>query len=133
MQQEPIVRQVLIDPRRNTLTLILDRPLEDDRPLDDTGERPAIMEVGAFGRLHGLEIDGAYLTISDPEPGTMFLAREISLVATVSPNGDAVVLDRRGPGWELSFPSGNQCWQVRAPGGGHAICALTLATAGGPD
>jgi hypothetical protein len=127
MKQEPTVRQVLVDPRRNTLTLIL------DRPLDDAGTRPAIMEVGAFGRLHGLEIDGSYLTISDPEPDTTFLVREIALAATVSPGGGEVILGRRGPGWEVSFPSGNQCWQVRTGGTSRAICAVTLANAGGPD
>jgi hypothetical protein len=129
MPQQPIVQQVFVDLRRNMLTLELDRPLEL------AGAHRAIMEIGAYGRLHGLEIDGTYLTISDPDPDpeTSCLTREIALTVTVSPEGNDVVLGRRGPGWELSFPSGNQCWQVRSGAGNRAICAVTLASAAGPD
>lgn len=128
---------VIVDPRRNTLRLLI---LPDER----TARSPALiseatstvsargtLDVGENGRLLGLELEAAdrevesvvdaaereppgdpwYLDLEDA-PGDQL--RSVPVVVTVGRDaaGRAVWVDlpRRGDGYELTFPSGNQCW-----------------------
>lgn len=116
---EPAVERIVVDPRQNRLIL------EIDDPLPATGKQPATIDIGALGRLIGIEIAGVYLGISDPVPGSDHQIRSASVTVEVSNGGRRVMLSRRGPNWELSFPSGNQCW-IRSDGdeGPRTLCSV---------
>lgn len=102
---EPTVERILVDLRGNRLLLDL------DRPLDGPDLTAAIIDIGALGRLLGIEVAGTYLAVSDPVNGSELHVRSVHATAQVSPGGHRLHLPRRGSGWEISFPSGNQCWR----------------------
>lgn len=111
---EPLsVARVTVDLRRNVLLLHLgDREVAGDAPL--LGEHLGILDVGANGWLLGVQVGEAYYAVADAAPGTDHLARSSEARVIILPDQPAIVVPRRGPGYELSFPSGNQCW-LRAP------------------
>ncbi len=100
-----MVERILIDLRHNRLRLDLDRPLAG--PVEAT----AIIDIGALGRLLGVEVAGVYLAISDPITGSELQGRSVEAPVLFASDHRQVLLPRRGMGWELSFPSGNQCWR----------------------
>ncbi len=115
----PSVDRIVVDFRTNTLLLDIDRPLRA------AGRTPATIDIGALGRLLGVEIGEAYLSISDPVPGSELHGRSIEVGAEIPEGCRQVIIPRRGPGWELSFPSGNQCWnKADADGGVRSICSV---------
>lgn len=98
-----------------------------------TEERPGVIDVGRRGRLVGLEVrlsresmrrwaaDLPAHFFEIPVDGHIYLAldgegsdevRSAALTTTVEFDADGLVLrigvPRRGPGWELSWPSGNE-------------------------
>ncbi|MDQ3656986.1 MAG: hypothetical protein M3457_18170 [Chloroflexota bacterium] len=117
----PHVERVVVDLRANRLLL------EIDRPLPQTGRTPATIDIGALGRLIGVEIAGVYLSISDPVPGSELQGRSVDTPLEIADNRRQVVIPRRGSGWELSFPSGNQCWnQTDDDGGTRPLCSVLV-------
>lgn len=100
----PRVERVVVDLRANSLLLDIDRRLHQ------SGLTPATIDIGALGRLIGIEIAGVYLSISDPVPGSELQGRSIDTSLEITGAGRRIIVPRRGTGWELSFPSGNQCW-----------------------
>jgi hypothetical protein len=119
MRKPIAVERVLVDLRRNTLILELDGPVPDP----DT-ERGTI-DIGAQGRLIGVELTGEYLSISDPVPGSELLGRSVEVEIGIDPELRRLTIPRHGPNWELSFPSGNQCWNRRdGVGGSSPLCAV---------
>jgi hypothetical protein len=117
----PRVERVVVDLRANRLLL------EIDRPFPQTGSAPATIDIGALGRLIGVEIAGVYLSISDPVPGSELQGRSVETPLEITGNLRQVVIPRRGPGWELSFPSGNQCWnQTDGDSGIRPLCSVLI-------
>jgi hypothetical protein len=113
----PKVTQVTVDLRRNVLVLELSAPLGHEAAT-------ATIDIGALGRLIGVEVGESYLSISDPVPGSELQGRSVTIGLPVASPDRAIVLPRRGADWEISFPSGNQCW-TRSDGTGRAtICSV---------
>ena len=113
----PTVTQVMVDVRRNVLVFDLDGPLDHD--VDQ-----ATIDIGTLGRLIGIELGDTYLPISDPVPGGELHGRSVTIVLPVAAGSRSIVIPRRGVDWEISFPSGNQCWTRSASGGRATICSV---------
>lgn len=103
--------------------------------LDAVGrsEDPVIgtLDIGVQGRLMGLEVVNHYVDISPPVAGTEHLVRSVpvALVPHRGPDGLAAVrFDRAGDAYEISFPSGNQCWDLGRTGSGGAIRLCSVLT-----
>jgi hypothetical protein len=119
----PGVHQVRVSLAANTLEFRLVAPLTAVQTA-----AIATIEVGTRGRLIGLETVDWYLPISDPEPNDAPHLRSIDVLIEISADGYSVTIPRRGPGWELSFPSGNQCWRVRSGAGAvRTVCSVQQA------
>lgn len=100
------VERITVDLRRNRLLLHLAEPVGEE-----LRERRCIVDVGVNGRLIGVELEDAYYPIAGAEPGSDALVRSCAATIGVRDGGLVLVLPRRGDDYELSFPSGNQCWQ----------------------
>lgn len=105
--------RIEIDLRWNMIAVILGDP---DVPVgpDAGAEQAGLLDVGAGGRLVGLEVGDHYVGISDALAGTEHLTRSVAVPLWVNraPDGSlaAVLFGRSGNRYEISFPSGNQCW-----------------------
>lgn len=115
--------RVVVDAAENTLRLMIPAagPVTAAGPLtpESIVSSRAVLDVGEAGRLLGLEIatggDGSpepwYLELEDA-PGDQI--RSVPVVVSVARTADDepvwVDLPRRGDGYELTFPIGNQCW-----------------------
>ncbi len=119
-----IATAVVIDFAANALHLRV-----PDLPPADVGQREALLDVGANGRLIGLELGDVYISVmglpADGDP----LARSASVRVEVTP-GPEIVLPRRGPGYEITYPSGNECWQTKSVNG--TLVQVCATTAGEP-
>jgi len=115
---------IVIDTARNQLQFELDAQGRGGEILTV----PADLDIGERGHLLGLE-----LQLPDQPPQAIVLddradpyARTARVEATclIGPDGALrrVTVPRRGPGYELSYPSGNECW-IDASGARH--CAIT--------
>lgn len=117
------VRRVRIDVRRNTLTLDLHENGEPSERSIVEGE--GVLDIGMRGRLIGLEIEGIYAAVTDPDRPADELARSatipVSLIAGESGAVSAIEFARHGPDYEITFPSGNECW--RQSGADVETCA----------
>ena len=124
---------VIVDAQRNSLRLLIpSRP--DDQispappPLPEatsTVSAHGTLDVGENGRLLGLELEPAdgnagiwapeddpwYLDLEDA-PGDQLRSVPVAVTVGRDAAGRAVWVDlpRWGDGYELTFPSGNQCW-----------------------
>lgn len=109
------VTGITVDLARNVLLLHLDGSgTAIANPV--SGERRGVLDVGANGWLLGVEVGEAYFAVADPAPGTEHLVRSCEALVSGIDDESMLVVPRRGDGYELSFPSGNQCW-LRAPNG----------------
>jgi len=108
------VTSVSVDLRRNVLLLHLDCTATWAGPQDVDGLQ-GLLDVGANGWLLGVEIDEAYFPVADAVPGTEHLTRTCRARVSLSESGTDIVIPRRGEDYELSFPSGNQCWLRAGP------------------
>ncbi len=114
---QPAGYRVLVDPARNALRLLLDAHAGPETATRTS--HPATLDVGEGGRLIGLELDGDadgpeadwYLEL-EPAPGQH--TRSVAVEVTAGRDGEGHPLwlewPRRGPGYEITFPIGNQCW-----------------------
>ena len=117
--------RVVVDASRNTLRLLIPA---DPRATTETSmvapesrttlPHRAILDVGEAGRLLGLEVaddDGEaepwYLELEDA-PGDQLRSVPVTVAVARNPAGEPLWVDlpRRGEGYELTFPIGNQCW-----------------------
>lgn len=117
MQSHPRIQQITINLRANSLILEL------DRSLDRIGPATVTVDIGALGRLLGVELDDLYFGIADAVPGSEGLERSVTTTVSMQ-GGKRIVLPRRGEGWEISFPSGNQCWKRTTATGSDTICSV---------
>jgi hypothetical protein len=96
--------------------------------LECTGCGKGLLDVGANGRLLGIEIGESYIhvmeSVHDEEPYVR------SAEVTLSISGDSpplVTIPRRGPRYEITYPSGNECWQMTTAGGKLIqVCAVAV-------
>jgi|GEM_PF-2226107 len=92
------------------------------------GTRHGILDVGANGRLLGVEIDDTYIQVmestQDEEPYVRSADVEVSIT------GDSprfVTIPRHGARYEITYPSGNECWHMTTVGGKLIqICAAIV-------
>jgi hypothetical protein len=121
--------RVVVDQRRNSLRLLIPAEGEGSDPgtagtEDATGttSHPATLDVGEGGRLLGLEVASGsesaspatepwYLEL-EAAPGQHLRSVPVTVDVGRGQDGEPVWVDlpRRGAGYELTFPSGNQCW-----------------------
>lgn len=102
------LRGIEVDVAANTLRLLLG----DEEAGAVTVER-ATVDIGTGGRLIGVELPAGYIDVMEPEAGTEHLTRSAAAEVTVERAGtggaaQAVTLPRRGAGYEITYPSGNQ-------------------------
>lgn len=111
---------VIVDIARNAIQLRV-----PDFREHDAGE--GILDVGANGRLLGLEVGETYIQVMESALDNDPYARTAHIPITVS--GDEtplVTIPRRGPTYEITYPSGNECWQTTLQDGRLIqICAGT--------
>jgi hypothetical protein len=96
--------------------------------LENTGVSEGLLDVGANGRLLGVEVGESYIHVMesahDEEPYIRSAEVQLTISGDVPP---LVTIPRRGPGYEITYPSGNECWQMTAVGGKLIqICALAV-------
>lgn len=106
------VRGIEIDLRANTLRLDFGAPREG-RSTDPESWQPASIDIGVGGRLLGVDLNGQYVPVMEPEPGTEALVRSASVQVGVVCDGGSkriasIIIPRKGEGYEITFPSGNQ-------------------------
>lgn len=125
MAESMEITSITVDLGRNVLLLHFD-DLERWPCGRDAVDQRGFLDVGANGWLLGLEIGETYFPVADAAPGTEHLTRTCETHVSLSDTETAIVVPRRGAGYELSFPSGNQCWLRSTPGLGTArikVCA----------
>jgi hypothetical protein len=118
--------KLLLDLARNTIELRL-----HDAELVRQTRLPALLDIGEGGRLLGIEVtlpgDAAprYLPI-EAERGELTRSAAVTIAVAFDRGGEpvAIELPRRGKGYELSYPSGNQCWLPTAGAPGRFACEL---------
>lgn len=101
-----------------SLTVDLGRNTIEIATGDDAGDlAPGVaerhpLEMGVRGRLLGIDFGDGYLTICPPEDADLALARTVDAEITVARDTAGrigrVSVPRRGAGYEITFPSGNQ-------------------------
>lgn len=111
---------VIVDIARNAIQLRVPGFREGD-----AGE--GLLDVGANGRLLGLEVGATYIQVMAPMPGGDPHARTALVPITVSADEPPLVsVPRRGPAHEITYPSGNECWQATMRDGQLIqVCAVT--------
>jgi hypothetical protein len=87
-----------------------------------------VLDVGANGRLLGVEIGDLYVRVMDAVAGRDAFARSAAVRLTVLNRGQrSLNIPRHGPAYEITYPSGNQCWQVTTVGGRLIQLCATIA------
>ena len=100
----------------------------------DTGEgaHPATLDVGANGRLIGLEVYDRYISVMDLPGMDDPYARSAAVSVEVMPGSPPwISIPRRGPAHEITYPSGNECWQMKSVGGELIQVCATIDVAPG--
>lgn len=85
------------------------------------------LDVGANGRLLGLEVGETYVQVmpSVEEDESYIRSADVRLDIS-SDESPVITIPRRGPAYEISYPSGNECWQVTTVDGELIqVCATT--------
>lgn len=121
-----------IDLRRNTL--------EIEIPTCEgisgfAGITRGTLDIGAQGRLLGIELGSLYVSVMDAEPGRDDLVRSAEIPVTLTTRDDgegtSVTFRRMGADYEISWPSGNQCWTrqhiMGADGEPLRTCAVVVS------
>ncbi len=108
MTDAATLRGIEIDVAANTLMLLLG---EAEATISELV--PATIDIGTGGRLIGVELPSGYVDVMEPETGTEHLTRSASAEVRVGRAGEGgslaqVTLPRRGAGYEITYPSGNQ-------------------------
>lgn len=87
-------------------------------PGDTGAAQPALLDVGSNGRLIGLEIGEWYVTVMDLPGADDPYARSADIHVDISEETPrAITIPRRGPNYEITYPSGNECWQTKSVDG----------------
>jgi hypothetical protein len=110
MPEPAQLREIDVDLAANTLRLVFGEP--GDRAVS-RASLPATIDIGTGGRLIGVELESGYVELMPAEPGTEHLSRSAAIeVAVERERGSdallAVTVPRRGHGYEITWPSGNE-------------------------
>lgn len=125
--------EIAIDLRANTLSIHLpSNPIDTSLAEVEQGT----LDIGANGRLLGIELGSLYVSVMDAEPGRDDLIRSAEIPVTISTSSrtrkTAITFRRAGSTWEISYPSGNQCWTRHnvfdADGQPVRTCTVTTVT-----
>lgn len=101
-----------IDLEANTLHLnVVAKPMPGAVQVD--AGQPGSIDIGVGGRLLGIEVGGVYLPVMDAETGAGSMVRTAEIGVDVvrdriSGAIVSIVVPRRGAGYEITWPSGNQ-------------------------
>jgi hypothetical protein len=121
------VRNVVVDLARNAIVLF---PGDRQDILTKAVAQTAVIDIGQRGALIGVEIDSDYYAVTGDgfEPDPLARSSEVDVEVQRGPAGEiqAVTIPRRGEGWEIVFPIGNQCWQQRVNGKVAEACVVTV-------
>lgn len=85
-------------------------------PIVDWIELPGVIDIGERGRLLSLELypenGNAIIVPLEDRADPLARSAEISVRCGKTPDGVITVAEipRRGPDYEITYPSGNQCW-----------------------
>jgi hypothetical protein len=115
---------IVVDTARNELHFELAPPERVGEPV----VIPADLDIGERGRLLSLELlppDGPPMAIvidDRPDPYARTARVHVTCRFTTDGAPARVTLPRRGAEYEISYPSGNECW-LDAAGARH--CAIT--------
>lgn len=111
----PPLSSLEVDLASNTLRLVLAaEPAEPHRAHELRQEwQVATIDIGTGGRLIGIELADGYIDVMPPEPDTETLIRSSDAdvhVEQYAVDGivRSLVIPRRGEGYEITYPSGNQ-------------------------
>lgn len=123
---------IAIDLRANTLSIQLPSKIGNSLIGIDQGT----IDIGANGRMLGIELGDTYVSVMDAEPGRDDLVRSAVIPVTISTppisTETGITFRRTGSTWEISYPSGNQCWtrhnHTDAEGKPIQICAVNTAS-----
>lgn len=105
------LRSLEVDLTTNTLRLLLSESGGEEAT--HTERLPATIDVGAGGRLLGVELESGYVDVMPAQAGTEHLMRSARVEIAVemgegSNQPVALVIPRSGAGYEITWPSGNQ-------------------------
>lgn len=103
------LRGIEVDVAANTLCL----QLGGEGRAELTERVPATIDIGTGGRLVGVELPMGYVEVMEPEAGTEHLTRSAAAEVVVARERGSgvpvtVTVPRRGAGYEITYPSGNQ-------------------------
>lgn len=96
--------------------------------LEADGASGGLLDVGANGRLLGVEIGETYIQVMESAHGEEPYVRSADVALSISRDTPPLVtIPRRGPSYEITYPSGNECWQMTTVGGKLIqVCAVTV-------
>lgn len=119
---------VIVDLARNAIRLHV--PLlavATINPARD-GRAHGVLDVGANGRLLGVEIDETYIHVMDAPAGEDTYIRSADVEVSVTNESPLELsIPRHGRAYEITYPSGNQCWEMTSFNGKLIqICATTV-------
>ena len=103
------LRSLEVDLGTNTLRLVIGESGEGDALRTST--ESATIDIGASGRLIGVETADRYIDVMSPELGTEHLIRSTRAEIDVERVGErpvTLIVPRLGAGYEITYPSGNQ-------------------------
>lgn len=108
MPEVATLRGIEVDVAANTLSLLL-----GEATTTATERVQATIDIGTGGRLIGVELPCGYIDVMEPEAGAEHLTRSADAEVTVEREraggaAVAVTVPRRGTGYEITYPSGNQ-------------------------
>lgn len=84
-----------------------------------------LLDVGGSGRLLGVEIEDTYVAVMDSPQGQESYVRSAVVDLAISGNDPPwLTVPRRGPNYEITYPSGNECWQTMVGGKLIQVCAM---------
>lgn len=131
-----VAQTIAIDLRANTLAIAAALPESWPPIAAFTGETMAMMDIGTRGRLLGLECGAREgrspftITVAEPEQRDIALMRSVRVPVAIAIDPAAsrltATIARNGDGYDLAWPSGNQCWQ-RTTFGADGQPAITCA------
>jgi hypothetical protein len=87
-------------------------------PTTEQSTASATLDVGSNGRLIGLEIGERYIEVMDQPDIEDPYVRSARIDVSISPDAPPLIsIPRRGAGYEITYPSGNECWQMKSVNG----------------
>jgi hypothetical protein len=101
-------------------------------PTGAEAHHEATLDVGANGRLIGVEVGERYIQVMGQPEALDPHMRSADVRIGISPDTPPYIsIPRRGDGYEITYPSGNECWQMKSVGGQLIQVCATIEAAPG--